>query len=61
MSDVAVKQTVKSVEFLQKCPIFAQQPVAMLAEFATLMKREAFDSGEVIIRQGEVGDKFYII
>ncbi len=61
VSDVAVKQTVKSVEFLQKCPIFAQQPVAMLAEFAALMKREAFDSGEVIIRQGEVGDKFYII
>ena len=60
-SDVAVKQTVKIVEFLQKCPIFAQQPVAMLAEFAALVKREAFDSGEVIIRQGEVGDKFYII
>jgi putative ABC transport system ATP-binding protein len=60
-SDVAVKQMVKIVEFLQKCPIFAQQPVAMLAEFAALVKREAFDSGEVIIRQGEVGDKFYII
>jgi putative ABC transport system ATP-binding protein len=61
VSDVAVKQTVKIVEFLQKCPIFTQQPVGMLAEFAALMKREAFDSGEVIIRQGEVGDKFYII
>ena len=61
VSDVAVKQTVKIVEFLQKCPIFAQQPIAMLAEFAALMKREAFDAGEVIIRQGEVGDKFYII
>jgi putative ABC transport system ATP-binding protein len=60
-SDVAVKQTVRIVEFLQKCPIFAQQPVAMLAEFAALVKREAFDSGEVIIRRGEVGDKFYII
>jgi putative ABC transport system ATP-binding protein len=60
-SDVAVKQTVKIVEFLQKCPIFAQQPVAMLAEFAALVKREAFDSNEVIIRQGEIGEKFYII
>ena len=60
-SDVVVKQTVKVVEFLQKCPIFAQQPIAMLAEFAALVKREAFDAGEVIIRQGEVGDKFYII
>jgi len=61
VSDVAVKQTVKIVESLQKCPIFAQQPIAMLAEFAALVKREAFDAGEVIIRQGEVGDKFYII
>ena len=61
VSDVAVKQTVKIVEFLQKCPVFEQQPIGMLAEFAALVKREAFDAGEVIIRQGEVGDKFYII
>lgn len=61
VSDVSVKQTVKNVEFLQKCPIFTQQPVAMLAEFAALLKREVFEPGEVIIRQGEVGDKFYII
>jgi CRP-like cAMP-binding protein len=33
----------------------------MLAEFAALVKHESFDAGEVIIRQGEVGDKFYII
>jgi putative ABC transport system ATP-binding protein len=61
VSDVAVKQTVVVVEFLRKCAIFAHQPVPMLAEFAALVKREAFDSGEVIIRQGEIGDKFYII
>jgi len=61
VSDVAVKQTVKIVEFLQKCPVFEQQPIGMLAEFAALVKREAFNAGEVIIRQGEVGDKFYII
>ena len=61
VSDVAVKQTVVVVEFLQKCTIFAHQPVPMLAEFAALVKREAFNSGDVIIRQGEIGDKFYII
>jgi putative ABC transport system ATP-binding protein len=60
-SDVAVKQTMKIIEFLQKCPIFAEQPIAMLAEFAALVKHEAFDAGVVIIRQGEVGDKFYIM
>ncbi|HEY2140102.1 MAG TPA: ATP-binding cassette domain-containing protein [Chthoniobacterales bacterium] len=61
VSDVAVKQTVKIVEFLQKCPIFAQQPVGMLAEFAALVKRERFEAGATIIRRGEAGDKFYII
>ena len=61
VSDVAVKQTVVIVELLQKIPIVAQHPVATLTEFAALMKRETFDSGEVIIRQGEVGDKVYII
>jgi len=60
-SDVAVKQTMQIVEFLQKSSIFAQQPVGMLAEFAALVKREAFEAGDAIIRQGEVGDKFYVI
>jgi putative ABC transport system ATP-binding protein len=61
VSDIAVEQTIKIVAFLQKCPIFAQQPIAMLAEFAALMEHESFHPGEVIIRQGEVGDKFYIM
>jgi putative ABC transport system ATP-binding protein len=61
ISDVAVKETVLIAEFLQKCPLFATQPAAMLAEFAERMKRESFAPGEAIIRQGEIGDKFYII
>lgn len=61
VSDVAVKQTMVIVQFLQKCPLFAQQPPAMLAEFAERMNRESFAPGEAIIREGEVGDKFYII
>jgi putative ABC transport system ATP-binding protein len=61
ISDVAVKQAVRVAEFLRKCPLFAEQPAAMLAEFAERMKRESFEPGEAIIRQGEIGDKFYII
>jgi putative ABC transport system ATP-binding protein len=61
VSDIAVEQTVKIVAFLQKCPIFAQQPIATLAEFAALMEHETFRPGEIIIRQGEVGDRFYIV
>lgn len=61
VSDVAVKQAVRFAEFLRKCSLFAEQPAAMLAEFAERMKRQTFAAGEVIVRQGEVGDKFYII
>lgn len=61
ISDVAVKEAVRFAEFLRKCPLFAEQPPAMLAEFAERMKRETFGPGESIVRQGEVGDKFYII
>ena len=61
VSDVAVKQTIEIVEFLRKCPLFVEQPPATLAEFAERMKRESFEPGDTIIRQGEIGDKFYII
>ncbi|MEO7724278.1 MAG: ATP-binding cassette domain-containing protein [Chthoniobacterales bacterium] len=61
VSDVAVKETVKFAEFLRKCPLFAEQPAAMLAEFAERIQREKFETGKTIIRQGEIGDKFYII
>jgi putative ABC transport system ATP-binding protein len=61
VSDVAVKRTLLISQFLQKCPLFADQPAAMLAEFAERMTRESFQPGEAIVRQGEVGDKFYVI
>ena len=61
VSDVAVKEAVKFAEFLSRSPLFASQPPVMLAEFSERMKVERFAAGEVIIRQGEVGDKFYII
>ena len=61
VSNVAVKETVLIVEFLQRCPLFAQQPPALLAEFAERMEREFFEPGQAIVREGEAGDKFYII
>jgi putative ABC transport system ATP-binding protein len=61
ISNVLVRPTVVISEFLQKCPVFAQDAPEMLAEFAGRMKREPFAPGDVIIRQGEVGDKFYIV
>jgi len=61
VSDVVVKEAVLIAEFLQKCPLFAAQPADMLANCAERMKRESFAPEETIIRQGEIGDKFYVI
>ena len=61
VSDVAVKEAVRYAQFLRKCPLFAEHPPAMLAEFAERMKQETFAPGETIIRQGDIGDKFYVI
>lgn len=61
VSDVAVKKAVLVAEFLRRCPLFADQEPGMLAEFAERMQREAFQPGETIIRQGEAGDRFYVI
>jgi putative ABC transport system ATP-binding protein len=61
VSDVAVQRTALIMEFLQKCPLFAEHPTTMLVEFAERMQRETFEADEVIIRQGEIGDKFYVI
>jgi putative ABC transport system ATP-binding protein len=60
-SNVAVKQTLIICEFLKKCPLFAEHPPAMLTEFAELMTRETFQPGEAIFREGDEGDKFYVI
>src|SRR5207253_9480720 len=61
VSDTSVKRALLIATSLQRCPIFAQQPIAMLTEFAAFMRRESFDPGEDIIREGEAGDKFYVI
>ena len=61
ISDAAVKETVQIAGFLRRCPLFAEQPAAMLAEFAERMRRETFEPGATIIRQGDRGEKFYII
>jgi putative ABC transport system ATP-binding protein len=61
ISDVAVKQAVRVADFLRKVPLFADQPASMLAEFAERMKQESFEPGQAIVRQGEIGDKFYIV
>jgi putative ABC transport system ATP-binding protein len=61
ISNVLVKESVAICTFLAKCEAFAALTPDMLTKVAEKMKREAFEEGTVIIRQGEEGDKFYLI
>jgi putative ABC transport system ATP-binding protein len=60
-SDVDVNESLTIVQFLQKCPVFENSTPTLLADVAHKMHRETHPAGAVIIKQGDVGDKFYII
>ncbi len=60
-SDIRVDKTVRICLFLQKVPLFSGLTPARLVEVAENMKEEAHPPGTYLIRQGEVGDKFYLI
>jgi putative ABC transport system ATP-binding protein len=60
-SDIRVDKTVRICLFLQKVPLFSGLTPARLVEVAENMKEEAHPPGSYLIRQGEVGDKFYLI
>jgi putative ABC transport system ATP-binding protein len=60
-SRVEVGESILICEFLKKCPIFAQQTPSELTEIAQKMAYEKFPRGGVVFRQGDEGDKFYLI
>jgi putative ABC transport system ATP-binding protein len=61
VSNVVVKQAMMLCEFLSKSPTFINQPPHVLSEMAQKMVREPHRAGGVVFRQGDVGDKFYVI
>jgi putative ABC transport system ATP-binding protein len=60
-SDVVVTESVLGALFLSKCPIFTGLTPDALARMADKMERERHSAGEAIIRQGDRGDKLYLI
>ncbi len=60
-SNVYVQESAKVCEFLQKCDFLRDLTPRTLVEVADKMFREDFSSGDTIIRQGDPGDKFYLI
>lgn len=53
--------TLERILFLQCAELFQQVPVEDLAPVAHIAEEVYFSSGEMLIRQGDMGDSLYII
>lgn len=60
-SDVVVREAALICEFIQKLPAFRGLTPSTLASIADKMWAEQHLAGVTIIRQGEPGDKFYLV
>jgi putative ABC transport system ATP-binding protein len=61
VSDFRIKETTALCAILKKCSIFQEMSPSDLTDIAQKMNEERFDSGAEIIRQGDAGDKFYVV
>jgi putative ABC transport system ATP-binding protein len=60
-SNVLVKESALICEFLQACSVFSRLTPRTLGETADKMTLEKYAAGAVLMRQGDPGDKFYVI
>jgi putative ABC transport system ATP-binding protein len=60
-SDVAVHETSVICDFLRQFPLFADLQMSTLSEVADKMMVEESEPGDVVIRQGDPGELFYLI
>jgi len=61
ISNVLVAESLIICEFLRKCAVFSSLESDTLNEIAERMDMEQHTAGQVVIRQGDQGDKFYLI
>jgi putative ABC transport system ATP-binding protein len=60
-SNVLVRESALICQFLQACAVFSRLTPKTLSETADRMSLEKFAAGAAITRQGDPGDKFYVI
>jgi CRP-like cAMP-binding protein len=56
-----VKDTIKRCEFLKKVPNFKTLTNQEIGSIAGVIELEMYEKGNNVVREGETGDKFYII
>jgi len=60
-SNVVVEESSLICEFLKQCPVFVQLTPRTLTHVADQMVLEKHSAGTMVIRQGDPGEKFYLI
>lgn len=61
VSNIDVAENITICKFLNKCSVFEGAAPNLLSDIAGKMKIEQHAPGSAIIRQGDTGDKFYIV
>jgi putative ABC transport system ATP-binding protein len=61
VSEIVVEEAVSICQFLIKCPLFEKSSPAVLTEISQKMVKEHYTPGSPIVRQGEEGDKFFLL
>ncbi|HLE59648.1 MAG TPA: MFS transporter [Candidatus Limnocylindria bacterium] len=59
--DAAAVIPARQMELLRRVPMLASLPMTVLEQVAGDLEPVGFAAGEAIIRQGEIGDRFYIL
>lgn len=60
-SDVVVNDTIRICEILKKSSVFVKLTPTELLNIAQQMRQEAFPEGSTVFREGDRGDRLYII
>jgi putative ABC transport system ATP-binding protein len=60
-SNVMVQEEIEICEFLKQCDVFSHLTTSTLTNIAEEMQIETHPALSVLIRQGDEGDKFYLI
>jgi putative ABC transport system ATP-binding protein len=60
-SNVLIQEEIEICEFLKQCDVFSRLTTSTLTNIAEAMEKERHSTGTTIIRQGDEGDKFYLI
>ena len=60
-SDVVVREAAMICEFIQRFPVFSGLTPSTLASIADKMWAEQHLAGSIVVRQGEPGEKFYLV